>query len=268
MTNIVAHAVQHQGSPFDSIRHFDKHGNEHWFGRELMPLLGYSKWQRFQEAIARAIVSCSNSKNANPEDHFSHLPGSVSGSGRTGDNFKLSRHACHLIAMAGDPRKPEIAAAQEYFSAKVYEAETVIPQQSEQIEALKLTLEIERNRVRSKELDHTMLTLHGAEIVLTLRGKEDQIVRQEVKTVEVVEPEENRSVKILTPDELKAQVQRRTGQKIRSLKQFADALRKAGRDDLLVPVRRHTVNEYITPDNLDEAIAVVFGNNRQRLIGE
>ncbi len=141
-------------------------------------------------------------------------------------------------------------------------------EQAEELELTRLQLELERERNRGKELDSSMVAMHGVEIVLALRGKEDQIVRVEEKTVEVVEPEENRSVKILTADELKAQVQKRTGQKIKSLKQFADALRKAGRDDLLVPVRRHTVSEYITPDKLDEAIAVVFGANRQRLIGE
>lgn len=39
-----------------------------------------------------------------------------SGSERTLDNYHLSRFACYLIAQNGDPRKPEIAAAQKYFA--------------------------------------------------------------------------------------------------------------------------------------------------------
>ncbi len=52
------------------------------------------------------------------------------------------------------------------------------------------------------------------------------------------------------------------------MKQFTDVLRKAGRDDLMVPVTRAATSEYITPDKLDEAIVVVFGKQRQKLIGE
>lgn len=32
---------------FESIKHIDKYGNEYWEARELMPLLEYSKWERF-----------------------------------------------------------------------------------------------------------------------------------------------------------------------------------------------------------------------------
>jgi hypothetical protein len=114
--------AQNSDSPFDSIQRFDGEGNECWYARELMAFLGYVKWQRFESAIDRAKLSCSNSE-LNTDAHFCHLPGVVSGEGRFGDNYKLSRHACHLIAMTGDPRKTEIANAQKYFSSKVREAE-------------------------------------------------------------------------------------------------------------------------------------------------
>jgi hypothetical protein len=113
---------QNPDSPFDSIRRFDAEGNECWYARELMAFLGYAKWQRFESAIDRAKLSCLNSE-LNADMHFAHLPGAVSGDGRFGGNYKLSRHACHLIAMTGDPRKTEIATAQKYFSGKVREAE-------------------------------------------------------------------------------------------------------------------------------------------------
>ncbi|MGK7928886.1 MAG: DUF1659 domain-containing protein [Spirulina sp.] len=37
---------------------------------------------------------------------------------------------------------------------------------------------------------------------------------------------------------------------------------------MLVPVTRHRTHEYVKPDALDEAIALVYGQNRQMLLGE
>jgi len=48
-------------SPFDSIRNVTLEGREFWSARDLMPLLGYEKWERFADAIARAKVAAHNS---------------------------------------------------------------------------------------------------------------------------------------------------------------------------------------------------------------
>jgi DNA-damage-inducible protein D len=109
-------------SPFDVILHLD--GNaEYWLARGLMPLLGYKQWHRFSDVLDRAMAACENAGGLKAS-HFNHLPGAVSGSGRTGDDYRLSRHACYLVAMNGDPRKTEIAQAQSYFAIKTREAET------------------------------------------------------------------------------------------------------------------------------------------------
>jgi BRO family, N-terminal domain len=108
--------------PFDSIRHLDDKEKEYWLARELQKILGYTKWQRFEDAIDRATISC-EAAGGSKALHFNHLPGAVSGSGRTGDDYKLSRHGCYLVAINGDVRKPEIAAAQSYFAIKTREAE-------------------------------------------------------------------------------------------------------------------------------------------------
>lgn len=109
-------------SPFDKIRLVDADGNEYWLARQLQPLLGYTQWRRFEETIERAKLACQNS-GVNEKEHFIHLPGLASGKGRFGDNYQLTRYACYLTAMNGDPRKAEIAAAQTYFAVKTREAE-------------------------------------------------------------------------------------------------------------------------------------------------
>jgi phage regulator Rha-like protein len=145
---------------------------------------------------------------------------------------------------------------------------SVIPQQSARIQELELELALAKEINASKRLDSDMLTMHGKETVLALRGMSDQVIKSEVLVTEIVQPETGKTVKILTADQLKSEIKKRTGQKIPSLKWVADKLRAANRDDLLVPVTRHSTNEYITPDSLDEVIDLVFGTARQTLIGE
>ena len=47
--------VFNNDNPFDSIRHHDEQGNEFWYARELMPLLEYKSWQKFNKVIESAI---------------------------------------------------------------------------------------------------------------------------------------------------------------------------------------------------------------------
>jgi hypothetical protein len=105
-------------SPFDSIKRVDREGREYWLARELMKLLGYVKWQRFEDAIEKSKISLENS-NGNPDEHFTHLPGLPTSKGRFGDDYQLSRYACYLVVISADPRKIEIAQAQSYFAVKL-----------------------------------------------------------------------------------------------------------------------------------------------------
>lgn len=106
-------------SPFDAIKRTDERG-EHWAARDLMRLLGYTKWERFEDAIQRAMVSIANS-GGDPEVHASRLR---EASGKTErSNYRLTRYGAYMAAMNGDVRKPEIAAAQTYFAIRTHEAE-------------------------------------------------------------------------------------------------------------------------------------------------
>jgi len=257
-----------QSSPFDTIRRYDEKGNEFWKARELQKLLGYIQWRRFEDAIDRAKVSLLN-QGLDITNHIADVGKldtlATLATPKTPGDYKLSRHACYTIAMNGDPRKIEIAQAQSYFVAKTREAEVRIPQLESELDKY---IKLEELRARNKELDNAMLQLHGREVVLALAGKSDVIVRDEVKVTEVINLSTGITQKFLSADQLKSEVHKRTGQKLKTLKTFTDSLRKAGRDDLLIPVTRPSTSEYIAPDRLDEAITIVYGKQRQTLIGE
>ena len=103
---------------FEGLRQINEFGAEYWSARDLQALLGYSQWRRFEQAIERALSSCRESGNP-PEHHFAGagkpIPGGK-GAVQVVNDFHLSRFACYLIAQNGDPRKPEIAQAQQYFA--------------------------------------------------------------------------------------------------------------------------------------------------------
>lgn len=120
---------------------------EVWFARELQTLLGYSRWENFQVAIGRAIDSC-KSLNVSADDHFRGVTKMVtlgSGSVRNIEDYMLTRYACYLIAMNGDPRKEEIAFAQSYFAVQTRKMELIE-------ERLNLLSRLEtRDRLRASE---------------------------------------------------------------------------------------------------------------------
>jgi DNA-damage-inducible protein D len=104
-------------SPFDGIRHLRLDGKEYWSARELYKLLGYSTWQKFQNAIEQAKVACENS-GQDPSDHF-NLKVKIVKAGVTTkprEDYRLSRCACYLIVQNADPNKPIVALGQTYFA--------------------------------------------------------------------------------------------------------------------------------------------------------
>ncbi|RII26910.1 MAG: DNA damage-inducible protein D [Geobacter sp.] len=130
---------------FEELKKVNEHGAEFWSARELQPLLGYSQWRRFDDAIKRAMISCRQSGN-NPDYHFAGAGKMVelgSQSNREVEDYHLSRFACYLIAQNGDPRKPEIAEAQKYFAiqARRQEMSDALAADQERLEIRKQTSE-------------------------------------------------------------------------------------------------------------------------------
>ncbi len=103
-------------TPFEKIKRKTEYGAEYWIARELMELLGYDTWRRFDDAITRAMESC-NTAGGDASQEFLPAPAkTLEAGGRPGKDYILSRYACYLIAQNGDPSKKEIANAQTYFA--------------------------------------------------------------------------------------------------------------------------------------------------------
>ena len=103
---------------FESVKHIDEEGCEYWLARELMIILEYKKWQKFELLISKAKTSCKNSNN-NIYDHFTQVGKMVeigSATRRKINDYKLSRYACYLIVQEADSRKKVVALGKTYFA--------------------------------------------------------------------------------------------------------------------------------------------------------
>ncbi|MCL2261492.1 MAG: hypothetical protein FWC15_09100, partial [Fibromonadales bacterium] len=134
-----------QAKKFEEIKHLDENGNEYWLARELQGVLGYAQWRRFCDVIDKAMVSCKLNEQE-PTHHFAEISKSVempsgirskwkvgevmnmgfANAGKTHKeilDYRLTRFACYLIVMNGDPRKEAIAHGQMYFAVKTRQQE-------------------------------------------------------------------------------------------------------------------------------------------------
>jgi len=135
---------------------------ECWSARDLQHLLGYAKWENFSKVIEKAKESCLQVGH-NVADHFPDVRKMVkigSGAEKEIDDILLTRYACYLIAQNGDPRKPQIAFAQNYFAVQTRRAELIEQR----------LLESERVQARAK-LQETEKKLSG---ILYERGVNDK----------------------------------------------------------------------------------------------
>lgn len=119
--------MKYSDQTFEDIKHINEYGQEYWLARELQPILGYNSWRRFSDAIERAKLACKNSGYEVDEQFADAVKTSPMPNGgvRELEDFMLSRYACYLIVMNGDPRKEIIAVGQTYFAVKTRQQELI-----------------------------------------------------------------------------------------------------------------------------------------------
>lgn len=143
---------------FENIKHINENGQEFWYARELQKALEYSKWENFIKVIDKAKTACKGSNNS-IEDHFPDIRKMVQAgvAPKEVEDYMLSRYACYLIVMNGDPRKEIISFGQTYFAVKT--------RQQELIEDYNLlTEEQKRISIRNEIIEHNKSLAEAAQM--------------------------------------------------------------------------------------------------------
>ena len=112
---------------FESIKHINEYGQEYWLARELARVLQYADWRNFENAVFKVMDACKNS-GVSPDVHFGKVTSFTkmnTGVPRKIGDYALSRYACYLIVMNGDPTKKVIAVGQTYFAVKTRQQELI-----------------------------------------------------------------------------------------------------------------------------------------------
>jgi DNA-damage-inducible protein D len=134
----------------DAAKKMTPQNVEYWMARDLMPLLGYAGWDKFESVIEKAKVAA-KSAGAPADNHFSQTANMVligSGARRERGDWYLSRYACYLIAMNADSSKPQVGHAMTYFAGKTRQMERLEKELLEQEERVRLRLRTMANNKR------------------------------------------------------------------------------------------------------------------------
>ncbi len=147
MNEIKAYSEQ----TFESIKHVDENGMEFWYARELQTALEYTEWRNFEKVINKAKDACVGAGNSLSGCFVDVNKTSAMPNGGVKEllDIKLSRYACYLIVMNGDPRKEVIALGQTYFALKTRKQEL-----SEQESFEQLTEDQKRLAIRGELTEH------------------------------------------------------------------------------------------------------------------
>ena len=107
---------------FEELRHETEDGGEYWSARELYPVLEYSRWEKFEQVIERAILSCDISGHRS-EAHFHRAVkmGHIGlGKQKETSDYHISRHVGMTRRLDPQDRIDELGDASLPFQFDVH----------------------------------------------------------------------------------------------------------------------------------------------------
>lgn len=103
------------GLSFEDFK--NQNGMTFWWASEVAVMLGYADLRSFAPVINRATKAFTTLGVDVFENIIKHRRQI---NGVELDDYKMSRFACYVAAMNGDPRKPRVAAMQAYFAVQTH----------------------------------------------------------------------------------------------------------------------------------------------------
>ena len=114
MTTTMEEDIQEANGNSLSFEDFkNENGITYWWASDLMKMLGYPNMKSFQKVLDRATKAFVSLNIPHYENIIAQMRNI---NGVDSQDFKLSRFACYLTVMNGDPKKVEVAEAQVYFA--------------------------------------------------------------------------------------------------------------------------------------------------------
>ena len=124
--------VVHNGEKLSFEDFKNENGITYWWASDLMQMLGYPNMKSFQKVLDRvtkAFVSLNIPHYENILAEQREINNAVF------QDFKLTRFACYMCVMNGDPKKVEVAQAQVYFAQQTRKFELYL-ENNQEIERL------------------------------------------------------------------------------------------------------------------------------------
>ncbi|MEG4302397.1 hypothetical protein [Microcoleus sp. D3_18a_C4] len=175
--------------------------------------------------------------------------------GRPSEQIMLTVDAFKSLGMmAGTDQGRQI---RKYFLDCERAVKTIVPQQNDRIKELELEVELARQLNRGRELDSSLVTLHGSAVALALRGVGGVVVEVEKPTIEVIG--ERVSFKGQTLTQVVDHLKKRHG--IRNFKSGADLkrfLERLEKDGLIAQTPRSVLQDYVPAENEQEVYQTVI----------
>jgi phage regulator Rha-like protein len=144
---------------------------------------------------------------------------------------------------------------------------TVIPQQSEEIEMLKMQNSILDKQLKLRELDNSMRIMHGKQTVLVLRGYDQSVVEVEKPILEVIDNRSGDRREGMTTKQLNEYLKQQTGSSFKSGSQIKAILEKEA-PELIDIVQRPINQDWVLKENINKALEILKRQPRQLLLGE